>query len=133
MTHTLTHSPHVLERAAVEWEALVIREVPVEDVELVHLHEIQDVRDGSHADEMTSGVEHESAVAEAGKVADQRGIDAVLRFEVYFIDNYIGMHACRFVVFIRSMWIRMLGLAHRVELQICQQCVFLRFRLACEV
>ena len=71
--------PHVPENVAVVGEALVIRDVPVEHVELVHLHEVDEVQDGLDPDEVPGGVQHEPAVLETGVVDDSGGIQTVLK------------------------------------------------------
>ena len=60
--------------------ALVIGQVPVEDVHLVACHEVYEFLDFIHAEEMSAHIEHEAPVAKAWFVLNGHAGDVLARF-----------------------------------------------------
>ena len=52
--------------------------MPVEDIELVHLHQVEVVPDDGLGDVVTRRVDQDSAVGEPRRVQDLRPVDQVL-------------------------------------------------------
>ncbi len=67
------------EGGAVVGEGLVVGQVPVEHVQLVHLHQVQVVEQHLHREEVARRVEQHSAVAEPREVHHLRAVDLVLQ------------------------------------------------------
>lgn len=65
-------------RAELDWEGLVIDNVPMEDVEFRERHGLDDALDGSSAQEVSGGVDHDASVLEQWLILDDGVRDLVV-------------------------------------------------------
>ena len=77
-THPCADLPEVGEALGDIWEGVVVRHVPVEDIELVHLHQVEVVPYDGLGDVVTRRVDQDSAVGEPRRVPNSRPLDQVL-------------------------------------------------------